>query len=201
MFRRSLPFISAVSLLLCVALSVLWVRSYRMEDGLFFYRTHWSSRPAGESNTWYTRDTSSAGIFWDRGILLVAHLREMKASLDVDTVASDRRSNPEGNRLRLWHRPAQGRWRGIRAGHGFIIVVLSGGQPRRRVYVSIPFWAAFALTLIFPAISLRRWIGWLLRRRAPAAGLCMRCGYDLRATPDRCPECGKLVSSIQPTDM
>ena len=36
--------------------------------------------------------------------------------------------------------------------------------------------------------------GVVLRRRRARAGRCGSCGYDLRGTPDRCPECGAVAA-------
>ena len=66
------------------------------------------------------------------------------------------------------------------------------GSKTHIVYVAVSYW---------PLITALGVVAWatgrssrLLRRRA-RRGLCVTCGYDVRMSPERCPECGLTTTA------
>ena len=54
--------------------------------------------------------------------------------------------------------------------------------------IRFPLWLP---CLLFAATPLYCLIPFHRRRKRKKLGLCLKCGYDLRASKDRCPECGE----------
>ena len=60
----------------------------------------------------------------------------------------------------------------------------------------VPFEAIITWAAILPVYVVTSWgVGLLAARDRRRRGLCGECGYDLRATPQRCPECGTPAAS------
>jgi hypothetical protein len=167
--------VAVLALILCVATVALWVRSTRISDTLYWCVTDDAPSPPLAATAVRLTVTSDAG-----------QLRFARA-------VSEAQWHSEWFRDELVLRHGD---RLSERGFGWSKSENSGsiaGQIHRRLEVTFPTWS---LAVMLGALPTLRAIAFVRRRRRrrPTFG-CPKCGYDLRATPDRCPECGTVPTT------
>ncbi|MDB5356770.1 MAG: hypothetical protein JWN24_3223 [Phycisphaerales bacterium] len=62
--------------------------------------------------------------------------------------------------------------------------------------IALPYWF---LTIVFGALPMGPFRAAWRRRNRRRRGLCIACGYDIRASSHRCPECGAAIPGGEKT--
>jgi hypothetical protein len=178
-----------MSVLLFVGTVVLWVRSHWIADMVTSSRReigdNWSW-----SRTWQIASArGSAAYYGSRS------RHDDLGRLDPQVVAQHRQFiNVPGFRHsfdhQTWRRPDGRATFGLRTHLGFGFR-FNGEAKGWVLLVTAPYWAIAGAFAVAPATWVRRRRKRERQRRIDNA-LCLRCGYDLRATPERCPECGTI---------
>jgi hypothetical protein len=177
--RRIFYSLAAISLLLLTTVAVLWISSYSASRWLRWRRSmredHWI---AWRGEFVYSRNISLGSK--------IAY--SPPYGLDTRSYYSTGRSRDAAEEYQQI---------GAYVWHGFGRFDRTYPQPAgsavRQSGVLLPAWflaGVFAILPMIAFIDLRRR---RIRRQRTNDGACPTCGYDLRATPDRCPECGTLT--------
>ncbi len=164
----------ATSLLGCIGTGVLRIRSYWVADCLTYHET-----PAVDSEV-----TSDVGVLEYRRVpsaLRCFGQPNVGGKVEIH-------SGPASTIMRLDPPTWLGsfKWK----------VWTDNWSPAAWAIVAVPhslLLAMFGIGAIWPLARLRK-----LNRRQ-RQGCCVNCGYDLRASPERCPECGRPREDLDTT--
>jgi hypothetical protein len=169
--RRLFTILAALSLMLCIATAVIWVRSAWRNDMI----CRWTPR-------WGSSVTSS----WGR--VSFAYTRYYRVLHPTAASRWIRISAPRSGT----EQPRDGILGFSYGSMNWVYLGSTTGLPSERTTdMSVPHWFVMGVAAVLPSLWFRR------RRRIiqrGVLGLCMACGYDLRASKERCPECGMAMA-------
>ena len=192
MTRRLLNFFTALSLLLCISVCVLWVRSYWVQDVLVFRKVYGQVHnpqrrfcdlfsSAGGVRATFGHRFDFYGIGTDAAARRMGHGKGWLVFHEVDR-----------NNVTYPYLGGTGRIRpGFQLDRFCDPPHSAPGSPINTMdlyTIVLPHAVLAAALAVLPSVGLRRASA---RLRCPANQVCRSCGYDLRATPERCPECGQ----------
>jgi hypothetical protein len=193
--------VTVVSAIICLLALAAWVRSIWAAEGWLFW-PRGIDTPAGMSGAF----RSSRWIGSSKGQLIIADLTFPESSaaqrfLETHRCSGYLRADSAKPLLPPFpmtisaenHMEATG----VRFHRLNLSCVAPGfaGQYRERE-IRIEWWVVVAVSFVLPLVwQTRRLVireREISRRRKLEKSICITCGYDMRATPERCPECGGL---------
>jgi hypothetical protein len=174
----------ALSLLLCVTTVLLWIRSYHVSDHVSLK----SISSDGRTKRYCLWESSAGGLSCCIGAFT------MLCPFNHDEHEDMRPDHPITWRTDAYpsypHIPVEGRERLVLGMNWDSENETNPGnyQLWSRTLILPHRWLVLLTALVPVVYSVRRWMGNSGRRQK--LGFCKKCGYDLRASKRRCPECG-----------
>jgi hypothetical protein len=173
--------LTVISVGVWVALAVSWIRSYRVSDQ-FILQIHYN-RGGARTFGFVTNHTGRGIVTVEWGQYPLSGGQQQAYEKSPTGLYFVSRRDPVDYPARSSRGGQRSYWGGFGFGH-YPSAVLSTHA------VFVPHWFLMLLASVLPT-------RWLMRyeqhRRRIRRGLCLKCGYDLRASSERCPECGTAI--------